>query len=225
MAFYVKILDSDSQIQKKAFNYLLSRLKTSQPLIIEPIKKLLGPLLEFYLYDTDVVKSLLDAGSAEPVLNAEFGIVKGEEDDRVSQIINQFISEIEVESMSSGRNTAKFKFGAIRSNYIDVLSLDAGKTYNLNYKSGKTKDVLPWLEWLLIGGGEIEGFDIKYINTTQSRSGKALMKIGSYWSTPQEFAPIGDNNFVTQAINNMINDPKFMTQVQGILINAIQRLS
>lgn len=157
----------------------------------------------------------IEAGS----LGAHFGIPKSEKADRLKKILEIWANEITVKPrMIERRNTIfvmGYTFYAIKSDWANVLSLNAGITINTskNHPEGQR---LPWLQWLLVDGDSltITDYHILYEGRKGSRSGEAIMVPKGIWRIPPDFGPFSaDNNFVTIALEGMIKNNQFKNEI------------
>ena len=63
---------------------------------------------------------------------------------------------------------------------------------------------LPWLQWLLLDGTKvlIDSHQVVIGPNLRSRTSMAIMRPGSGWSVPNEFAGTQNNNWLTRAIDS-----------------------
>jgi hypothetical protein len=140
-------------------------------------------------------------------LAADFGIEYG----RAIYAINK-IGETLYKSTYVGFNRFKRKgntivggvrFGIIKDDYSDVLSLPEAITINNSKRNVNQK--LPWLDWLLRGGSGIivRDFRIQY-RTGAGRSEGAIMleSPGNGWRVPPMFEGVEDDNWFTQCFTS-----------------------
>jgi len=167
-------------------------------------------------------------GGAEG-LDAHFGIPSGEVNSRLETLLDIWSKEILVKPQPIKRRprtfTFSYKFYAIKADWADVLSNPAGVTINnsKNARKGIAATHLPWLEWLLVSGDqlEIEGYHIDFNNYAQSRSGKAFMRPQLSWKVPpQEGVGFStNNNFVTKALEDLTKDQNFRKNLTRMFKN------
>lgn len=64
-------------------------------------------------------------------------------------------------------------------------------------------EVLPWLEWLLVGGDAVQimGYEVEYGLFDNSRSGGAIMIPTGYFKVDPQFSGTPADNFITRAIS------------------------
>jgi len=173
--------------------------------------------------DTNIVWPALAAGGAQG-LDAHFGIPKDSLYDRLQTILDIWAQEIRVVPQTIQKGVDRFvfsyKFEAIKADWADVLSSDAGITINKGEK-------LHWLKWLLLTGDalRIKDYHIVFGNFKRgSRSGKALMRANTEWVIPPEFGPFNsDNNFVTRALNDLATSDKFRNDLENLFQSTIMK--
>ena len=98
----------------------------------------------------------------------------------------------------------------IQQDYSDVLSSTYASITDKN-----TGSVVPWLYWLLLGGGGIlvENYEIKIGPNPRSRSGNAIMVSSSKnWRMPADYVGLADNNWVYRAIGSLDSEIENMIQ-------------
>jgi len=109
-------------------------------------------------------------------------------------------------SGGTGNIDGTFRFEMIDGDFDEVINLP-----NAKYVSAPSKQIIPWLRWLLLEGFKtIDNWSITFDLTDQeeikSRTKKALMKrkSGEHWVVPEPFR--GDNidhNFVIRAVASL----------------------
>jgi hypothetical protein len=98
-----------------------------------------------------------------------------------------------------------YEIGILKSDYSDILSL-SGASYNTD--NGVN---IPWLNWLLLAGDSpvIYGWRIDFNphNTGASRTGVIMVRDpGGSWGVPSQYSGVQDDNFLTRALNSIVND-------------------
>lgn len=178
------------------------------------------------IVNTKVWQSLLNGGPKG--LDAHFGIPASEKDEKLETLLGIWEKEILVvpEAIKRRARTVVFsyRFYAIEAHWANVLNSSAGVTINdsRNSRAGKTPREIPWLEWLLVSGDqfEIDGYTIDFGNYAASRSGKALMRPKLSWRIPTGFGPFAaDNNFITNALEELAQEGNFRNKMTGIFRN------
>ena len=107
--------------------------------------------------------------------------------------------------------------GMIKEDYADVLGMDEATIIDR-----QTGSVVPWLYWLLLGGGDIlvKDYAIKIGPSKKSRTGNAVMvKSLKNWRMPSKFVGVADNNWVYRAISQL--DSKIETMLQSELEKSL----
>lgn len=190
----LKIKTTDAQLKKEIKKEVNKTLKRNFN-----IKKLkLG--IQEVLAKAIIAHPTWGALSSGGKLAIDFGIRRGEEENRKADIMTAILDSIEVR-ITTG---AKVHIKVDGIDYDSLLASPAGKTES----KGQT---LPWLEWLLFYGDReiIEGYRVQYGNTPNntSRSGGAIMvqSLSSFKVDP-EYAGFRDNNFLTQSIEQLYNN-------------------
>lgn len=136
-------------------------------------------------------------------LKYEFGIPNSASE--VNKIISIWTNNIVVDvtpvSISSGGLRGGFGINMIQADYSDVLGAGSASVTD-----SKTGAVLPWLEWLLLYGGQIivKNYKVQMGPNRNSRTGMAIMVSSKEnWRVPSEFAGTKDNNWITRALTNL----------------------
>ena len=105
----------------------------------------------------------------------------------------------DVPKINGNTITSKFSISMIKADYSDVLGSDyAQMTDSVRGYS------LPWLQWLLLDGTKIliNNHQVVIGPNSRSRTSMAIMRPGSGWSVPNEFAGTQSNNWLTRAIDS-----------------------
>lgn len=148
----------------------------------------------------------IDIASGGP-LAAELGIPKGEEKNRLDQIVDQLISEIEIEyrpmSYIAGLYTGGLTIFMFEKQFKNILGLSAAV---INTQKGQS---LPWLDWLIIQGDKIIISEHKFApaKVKSSRSGGGIMVEGqgNFWRVPPQYSGTETNNWIIRAISDNID--------------------
>jgi hypothetical protein len=103
--------------------------------------------------------------------------------------------------ITNGGLQAKIVLNMIKSNYSDVLALDASSFVT------EKRTRLNWLEWLLLFGKKtiVKDYSVVLGPSPISRTGMALMRgvKNGKWSVPAEFSGTKNNNWITRAIDSV----------------------
>ena len=176
-----------------------------------------------YIKNSETWNSL-QKGVGDQNLSAHFGIPSKELDGRLERLLDIWGEEIKVTPSNIKRRSSSFvfsyKFYAIEANWAKVLNSDAGVTINVS-KAHPEGQRLPFLEWLLVAGDQLEitGYDINFGNHPRSRSGSAVMiKANTSWVVPPEFGGFSESdNFVTRALDDIRKSSEFRNKLETIL--------
>jgi hypothetical protein len=101
--------------------------------------------------------------------------------------------------------TGGLTYRAIKSDYSDVLSLDVARALLTSLQGNQV--LIPWLEWLLLGGSGYIIRDYIYYSgegiSSYSRTGEGIMekRPGQGWSIPVEYMGSQEDNFLTQILD------------------------
>lgn len=219
--------DSNITIIKTINVALIKKIKSSfyKGETINAIQSAISNFVLNAIRNTETWKSL--SGADPRGLDAHFGLNANTRTARLNHLLDIWAKEIKVvpRAIREGRETftMSYDFYAIESNFGNVLSSHEAFVENKSKRSneGKTPKIIPWLHWLLIAGTEarIDGYHISFgnYNTNNSRSGKAIMKINYSWVTPPEFAGTINDNFITRALENVVENENFKNTLVHIL--------
>jgi hypothetical protein len=135
-------------------------------------------------------------------LSGEFGIPSGEERDRMADIINQVVEDIDLIIVPLQRRAAtvsgNFNIGIGKDSWENVINLPAAKI--LTEKGA----VLEWMRWVLTEGDKIiiNDFEVEF-KAGAGRSGLAHMmeNSGQYWKVPTNFSGTIEDNWITREVN------------------------
>lgn len=197
--------------------------------VINGIRDAVASFVLLYIKRSRTWQSLSNGGPEG--LDAHFGIPKEELSSRLEGLLNIWAKEIVVKPQNIKYLPRTFifsyKFYAIKADWANVLGSRLGVTINDSARSrlGLTPTEIPWLEWLLVNGNDatVEGYHIEFKNYPKSRSGKAYMKPKLSWRIPNEFGVANTNdNFITRALNEIVEDSSFRGELSNIIINALK---
>jgi hypothetical protein len=197
MRLSVNILESDSSIRNLILNAIISDLNITISKSIPEITNKLKDLIADSLRQEPEYQSLISGK-----LRAEFGIPNPEDVDKViSALVNTL--EVNQQSLSSTISGIKGGFSLFMMKSSDLNGIIYTEIASSMDSSGYS---LPWLEWLLLKNNQIlvKNYEVKYTNSTRSRSGMALMFHSSQnWRVPPEFAGSQTNNWTTRAVDRV----------------------
>lgn len=212
MKFSLKLLDTDKSISDR----ILSALKTQVSLafnksknsIVQKIKPIIRDLIKI-----ESEYSSLISGQ----LKYELGVPDAS---IVDQIVEVWVNNVNVVNnpikISGNKLVGGFRIEMIESDYSDVLS-SAGATIT----DSNTGSLVPWLEWLLLRGGDIvvKNYEVQMGVNPRSRTGMAIMiSSKDNYRIPAKYAGIQNNNWVYRAISK-IDD----TTMQNIIQHELEK--
>lgn len=198
MRFEVKILESDSQIEKTINKAILQQLNKKLPKIFKSLQSFIK---------TEVIGAIKSQKEYNSIvsgeLRAEFGLPDG--DKRVSRILETIESSLFVEykkpSINGNKIKGGFSIGMIRNDFRDILSLDEAVLIT------EKNTPLEWLKWLLLEGDKtiISGYEFSIGNSARSRTGGGIMSqsFSGTWRVPPSYAGQIDNNWITRAVDGV----------------------
>jgi len=197
MKFSLKLVNSDSDISKQILNGLKKQAQSALNKSKQDINDALKSLVKQSIQAEPEYRSLLGGELKYQLGVPDAGIV--------DQIVNIWSNNIKiinnkVNSTSNGLRGG-FSVNMIKSDYSDVLSSSAAKI-----KDSSTGSVVPWLEWLLLRGGDvlIKDYEIQIGPNPRSRTGMAIMVSSkSNYRLPAKFAGTESNNWVYRAISKI----------------------
>jgi hypothetical protein len=148
-----------------------------------------------------------EAGSEERDLQAVLGII--DPNSRLAYLERALLRIITVKVIKGSR--PGIEIGVIKdSDVINLVSANFGQ-----YVSGPSGEVIPWLEWLLLGDGHVSGYHIEF-GRFKSRSGRARMEEEGNWSIKPSLRAFGigsGENFLTEAFR----DGELIRQIRDIV--------
>lgn len=208
MNINLKLLESDAEIVNQILSAMKEVLDDSFSKALKNLRNTIPQEAKKAISSEPEYQSLMGGK-----LQYEFGIPNPSSS--VDSIINAWSNNIVINTtpVTISGNTLKggFSLNMIKDDYGDVLSL-AGATV----KDSKSGAILPWLEWLLLYGGQIiiKNYRVQIGANPNSRTGMAVMVSSKQnWRVPPEFAGTKTNNWVTRAL----------TRLDTIIPNLIQK--
>lgn len=229
MRYGIHLDDSDQSIIQKLNKIAAKKITTNffKPSNIKLIESIVRDLVLNSIRLSKTWQSLHGNAEQDVQLDAHFGIPKSDRDDNLERLLKIWGDEIKVipnqVQYQAQRFTMSYDFYAIEAGWGNVLQAGEGLVENNSRRAqrGEAPKIIPWLHWILVGGDSFNPeYEIQFINSPNSRSGKALMKIGGSWSIPQEFAPFDtDNNFVTRALQELANSNDLQSYLNSVLKN------
>lgn len=197
MKFSLKLLDTDREISDKILSSLKRQvslvLTKSKNNIVQKIKPIIRDLIKAQPEYTSLVSGQLKYELGVPDANI------------VDQIVEIWVNNINVVNnpikISGNKLAGGFRVEMIQSDYSDVLS-SAGATII----DSNTGSLVPWLEWLLLRGGDIvvKDYEVQMGPNPRSRTGMAIMVSSKEdYRIPAKFVGIESNNWVYRAISKL----------------------
>lgn len=149
-------------------------------------------------------------------LREEFGIPDGQS--KLDVIIKTWTDSISAKikpmrTVGMGVSSGGLIIGAFREDWSDVLSLpEATQETEKPTFDGKP---LRWLEWLLLLGDKVIIKSYKVgVGSRPGRAGGKIMlqSVSQSWSVPPEYSGTSSNNFVTRALESIVDELSAVTQ-------------
>lgn len=197
MKFSISLLEQDKDIRISILQSLQAIMDKALQKAIVYIEPKIRLLVRQALYAEPEYTSLI---SGE--LRKQFGI---EDTSNVDIAINNIINTIILTKQSVRINnnglTGGILLTIVPSNLLGII--DDSSAYVVDSNRGYS---LPWLEWLLLRGGDIivRKFEVKYGSNPASRSGDAIMVSSSKnWRVPAQFAGTQRDNWITRALSTI----------------------
>ncbi len=214
MNISLKLLNSDTDIQQKILQSLAVEINRGFTKASERIKKQLQSIVKEAIQSEGEYQSLLRGQ-----LKDELGIPNPAA--RVNAIVDAWVNNVEVTVKrvvpTGSALNGGISIGMIKQDYSDVLGMDQATIIDK-----KTGSAIPWLYWLLLGGGDIlvRDYTIKIGPSKRSRTGNAVMiKSPKNWRMPAKYVGVADNNWVYRAISQL--DSKIETMMQSELERSL----
>lgn len=212
MNFSLKLLNSDSDIRRQ----ILSALKSQAQAALNKSKNDMTSQISVL-----VKQSIKAEPEYQQLLGGELRYQLGIPNPSVvNEIVDIWSNNIKIinNRISTTNNGLRggFSINMIKSDYSDVLSANAATITD----SG-TGSRVPWLEWLLLRGGDVlvKDYEIQIGPNPRSRTGMAIMvSSNSDYRLPAKFAGTESNNWVYRAISK-IDD----ATMQNIVKRALEK--
>ena len=213
MKFDLKLLQSDNEIIKT----VLSSLK---PIVSNVFSKAKISIIN------DIKPTIRQAIESQPeyqsLIGGELKYQLGIPDKSiVDSIVDIWVNNINVENkpikIQGSSLSGGFVISLLVSDYSDVLSSASSSITDTN-----TGSVIPWLEWLLIRGGDIliADYAVKIGPNPRSRTGMAIMvsSFGENYRIPAQYAGTENNNWVYRAISQIDE-----STIKNIIQNSLEK--
>ena len=212
MKFSLKLVNSDSDIRRQILSALKSQVQAALNKSKNDMTSQISALVKQSIKAEPEYQQLLGGE-----LRYQLGIPNPSVVDQIVDIWSNNIKIINnrISTTSSGLRGG-FSINMIKSDYSDVLSASAATITD----SG-TGSRVPWLEWLLLRGGDVlvKDYEIQIGPNPRSRTGMAIMvSSNSDYRLPAKFAGTESNNWVYRAISK-IDD----ATMQNIVKRALEK--
>lgn len=184
---------------------------------IPTIRHRVGNLTRDFYRATGTYKAL-DGG----ILAGAFGFLRGTGKGKAEAILEQIVKSIKIEFKPFKRSGQKYRGSleifVLRSDFLDILDLNEAQVFTL---SGER---LPWLQWLLLEGGNviISGYNFRMFPGS-GRSGQGIMVQSENrgWRVPPAYSGTIRNNWLTRMMRD--NFRAYTDQLTRIVNTEIER--
>lgn len=197
----LKILESDSEIQKRLLKALLPDTRKYMNKVINTLKNKLPNVINEAIKRAPEYDAILTGQ-----LKAEFGIP--DPGLKLAGLLDIWSKNIAIEyqnpQISSNQIKSNFSISMIRVDFSDVLYSDFAEV--VDNERGYS---LPWLQWLLLEGNKtlVKNYEVVLGPSPRSRSGLALMAPSKKsWRVPSGFSGTQGNNWITRSIDSAQSD-------------------
>jgi len=193
MSINIKLVDSDSEIEKKINIAIAEELNLLIKKRNEKAKRQLKVAIHKWIMAQPEIDSLQSEGVPN-TLNSQFGLLPGEAVVAVADIINSVVESIEVNIKPiDSRLNGGVDFLVQPSSLRNLLGLPSGFVIS---SSGP----LHWLSWLLTEGTSTIVYGFTYTPDISGRSGGGTMTSGGVWRIPPQYSGVESDNFITRAL-------------------------
>jgi hypothetical protein len=197
MRFGLKLIESNSQIQKDILNAILPTATSHFIDAVMYIKQNLPGVVRMA-----IINSLEYGPLVGGTLREEFGIPDASQ--KIDGLLDIWTNNIHYEysapKITGTKITANFSASMIRIDFSDVLYSSYAEVQD--YARGYS---LPWLQWLLLEGNKVivPSHSVSYGTNSRSRTGNAVMvRSRSNWKVPAEYAGTINDNWITRALDS-----------------------
>lgn len=208
MKISLNLIESDSEIQNLILKDLIKLVNAAFQKATKNISNKLKSMVRDAIESEPEYRALKSQS-----LRYELGI---DDVSKIDNIVNIWSNNIVVESrkvkISGSSLSGGISFKMIQSDYRDVLDSSAA-----SITDRKTGSVVPWLYWLLLGGGGIlvKDYEVQFGPSERSRTGNAIMVSSQKnWRMPTDYVGVADNNWVYRAISKLDKQIEQMLQQQ-----------
>jgi hypothetical protein len=193
MSVYLKLTESDSQIERKinaAIAIELNKMVQRNSSRVE--KQLIAAVTRWITYQPEMIELLNPPTPGS--LNAQLGISDLQALISTKDIVNAVVGTIEIKiSPISNRLKGGIEVRIQPVRMRELLGLPSGFTLTLG-------GPLHWLSWLLTEGTNTIIYGYSYVPDLSGRSGGGSMKLGGMWRIPPEYSGTLSDNFITRAL-------------------------
>jgi hypothetical protein len=200
----IQITESTSSVSAKMLFEVVQQVDKKMRAAAPQINLLVGELIEEKIRATPHVRSLISGQ-----LQADFGLNIGEAEEAIESLLFVIKRSVKVNLGIKNRGTLgnlawSMSVSILPDGFSDVLKGIGA------YKSPRSGEFIPWMEWLLTKGTTViyDDFFVAKGEFKTSRSGFALMfpsgQSGRIFRVEPTFAGTADDNFVVNTIASLL---------------------
>lgn len=200
----IQITESTASVSAKVLFEVVEQVDRRMRAAAPQINLLVGELIEARIRATPHVKSLISGQ-----LQADFGLNIGEAEEAVDSLLFVVKRSVKVNLGIKNRGSLgnlawSMSVSILPDGFSDVLKGIGA------YKSPRSGEFIPWMEWLLTKGTTViyDDFFVAKGEFKTSRSGFALMfpsgQSGRIFRVEPTFAGTADDNFVVNTIASLL---------------------
>jgi hypothetical protein len=200
----IQITESTASVSAKVLFEVVEQVDRRMRAAAPQINLLVGELIEARIRATPHVKSLISGQ-----LQADFGLNIGEAEEAVESLLFVVKRSVKVNLGIKNRGSLgnlawSMSVSILPDGFSDVLKGIGA------YKSPRSGEFIPWMEWLLTKGTTViyDDFFVAKGEFKTSRSGFALMfpsgQSGRIFRVEPTFAGTADDNFVVNTIASLL---------------------
>jgi hypothetical protein len=192
-------------IKREILSQMYDRLKIKE----EYLQSIIRDKIKQFLENSSEVEQLK---SNKDSIRYSLGVLPEEVNETVVSIISRISQDIFFQ-ISKEKDSIVLKIGMIKEGYLDILGISS--SYFIS--SGRSKNLIPWLAWLLLEGDQVifDEYRVKYVNSKESRTGGAVMVRKGSFRIPPQLSGTAESNFITKALVEI--NPIINREVDGIL--------
>jgi hypothetical protein len=200
----IQITETTSSVSAKVLFEVVEQVDKRMRAAAPQINLLVGELIEAKIRATPHVKSLISGQ-----LRADFGLNIGEAEEAIDSLLFVVKRSVKVNLGIKNRGTLgnmawSMSVSILPEGFSDVLKGIGA------YKSPRSGEFIPWMEWLLTKGTTViyDDFFVAKGEFKTSRSGFALMfpsgKSSRLFRVEPQFSGTAEDNFVVNTINSLL---------------------